>query len=498
MNDTQNCQNCNKIFKIRGIKLHLRKCPSIQKNSEFPNSDIQNSEIKISDIQDSEIQDSENLVKYKDLYKHISAEDAALIKDIQKNIKKKYGVNYDTYYVYQKMDLVPDDCIKVIFDFLMLKDHHTTYYRLYSGINDLSLSCKKFYINRPNLLNAKQNLLEENDERICKSWCKDMYDLTEDDLSDIPYNVKRWIYTVYLYRLTNIKNKSFEKHGTEFEYKKYKIRRLTYKYSTPKQKIEIQKKNKAKYDELFDNYKKQGFDLLNIYDEYSTYIKKECPRLLYIEKNIIKYICEKDRHKRLNNILKSENIEFYNTNEVKLYLSSDPDIQIGYQLSDNLPQTKYTLENAVISIKDYHDRIKQLKDANIDIDKYSKICNFYIIEKSETFINVCNLIGRIDFFVKYLKFRYTEYTNIKFYEYLLNDHLTDWCKKHPTLDNITFLDVISADILNKIIDIQNKNLLVKTTNRSNHKCDCGGPFAVKCINQKCGNCCHDDKCPRHR
>ena len=120
MNDTQNCQNCNKIFKIRGIKLHLRNCPSIQKNSEFPNSDIQNSEIKISDIQDSEIQDSENLVKYKDLYKHISAEDAALIKDIQKNIKKKYGVNYDTYYVYQKMDLVPDDCIKVIFDFLML------------------------------------------------------------------------------------------------------------------------------------------------------------------------------------------------------------------------------------------------------------------------------------------------------------------------------------------------------------------------------------------
>ena len=66
------------------------------------------------------------------------------------------------------------------------------------------------------------------------------------------------------------------------------------------------------------------------------------------------------------------------------------------------------------------------------------------------------------------------------------------------LNNITFLDVISADILNKIIDIQNKNLLVKTTNRSNHKCDCGGPFAVKCINQKCGNSCHDDKCPRHR
>ena len=491
MIETQNCQNCNKIFKIRGIKLHLRKCSIIQ-NSE-QNLENQISEIKISEIKISEIKISENSI-----YKNISDKDVELIKEIQKNIKEKYGVNYDTYYKYQKMDLVPDDCIKIIFDFLMLKDNHTTYYRLYSGINNLSLSCKKFYINRPKLNNCIYNLLVENDERICKSWCKDMYDLTEDDLLDIPYCVKRRIYTVYLYRITKIKDRAFEKYGTEFEYLKYKNRRLIYKYSTPKQKIDIQKKNKEEYDKLFDKYKKYSYDLLNLYDEYSTYIKKESPRLLYIEKNIIKYICEKDRHKKLNDILKSENIEFYDTNEVKLYLSSDPDIQIGYQLSDILPHNKYILENAVKSIKVYYDRIKQLKDANIDISKYKKICNFYIIEKSETFTNIFNLIGKIDFFVKYLKFEYTEYSNITYYECSLNNYLTSWCKKNPTLDNITFLDVIPEDILNKIKDIQYKNLIIKNTNIAYHKCECGGPYAVKCINQKCGNCCHDDKCPRHR
>ena len=92
----------------------------------------------------------------------------------------KYNICQKDYQSIQKIDLLPDDCLRIIYDFLTHKDKHMTYYKYYNDILNIRLTCKKFYFGIPfNYTSAKNNLLEECNERICKSWCKDIYNLDE-------------------------------------------------------------------------------------------------------------------------------------------------------------------------------------------------------------------------------------------------------------------------------------------------------------------------------
>ena len=80
----ENCPNCDKLYKTRGIKLHLRKCViPIEKIMNLP------------------------------------------LQPLQKSV-----ISYSNY------TLLPDDCIKIILEYAIMKDKdkHTTYYKMYKEI----------------------------------------------------------------------------------------------------------------------------------------------------------------------------------------------------------------------------------------------------------------------------------------------------------------------------------------------------------------------------
>jgi hypothetical protein len=236
----ENCINCNKEYTIRGIKIHLNKCNLIYD--------------EIRKKEKEKLEKEANKIKIVFTYKN--------------------NLTLGNY--------LPDDCVKIIYEYLLLIDNHTPYLRLYNEINNISFTCKNFYINKPSMKLISKNINMEINETICRSWCKNLYGLTEDDLIDINYDIvhKYRGYTMHLFNIIDIKECAYQKYGTEYDYKKYIINKDLLKSMTKKEKDKIYEKRKKEYDILFEkyNYSKNCF-LEDIYSKYIDYIKKKTPTL---------------------------------------------------------------------------------------------------------------------------------------------------------------------------------------------------------------------------
>jgi hypothetical protein len=456
----ENCPNCNKIFKTRGIKLHLRKCNQIK----FENETINNILIQ---------------------------------KENEKEIEKKKFFNNCNF-------ILPDDCIKIIYEYLMLKDKHTTFYRLYKNINNLSLVSKAFYLNKPIITDIDKNIfINEQNETICKSWSKDIYNLTDEDLNELDYKVKNtWSYTVYLYKLTEIKDIAYYKYGTEYQYNIYTLKINNFKLLSTKEKNIIKNNRLIQYNNLFEKYNYlQNEIILNLYNNNLTYIKKEVPLLEHLEKRIIFEFEKQDRCNNLNLKLKELNLT-----------NTEKDISNEY-----IQKNKYSLEYIISKIQNklviYNNFIKILNDKNIIVDTfYEKIAK--LISDNEKICNINNiidLINNIDFYKKYMNYDsiIKKYYNnidcitINNIKYSFDKCIEEWCYYIENLENIDF--IIPTNIINNVKKIYQKvfkhkeELKLELEKKKNSLCNICliNDFARTCKIKNCGKCCKDIECNRH-
>lgn len=245
----ESCINCNKDYTSRGMKLHRRVCDKVYLL------------IKLKEEEQKEKENNKQKIVFNYLLNNLTIG------------------NY-----------LPDDCIKIIYEYLMLKDKNISYFKLFENINNISFVCKNFYINRPNISYLINKIKIELNEKICRSWCLDIYGLNNDDLQFLDFKIQSagWGITYHLYNLVEVINLAYEKYGTEYDYKRFMAKKLQMKSLSKTQKELIFKKRKEKYDNLFHKYNyKNNIHLEKIYNEYIDYIKKDFPILNTIEEKII-------------------------------------------------------------------------------------------------------------------------------------------------------------------------------------------------------------------
>ena len=390
----------------------------------------------------------------------------------------KYNICQKDYQSIQKIDLLPDDCLRIIYDFLTHKDKHMTYYKYYNDILNIRLTCKKFYFGIPfNYTSAKNNLLEECNERICKSWCKDIYNLDEYDISHLEYTVRRSHnhYYVHLYKLTEIKDTAYYKYGSEYEYNKWKDRLAHIKTLNKKEKTKILTQRKETYNKLFEKYKTDNkYNLERIYAENLTYLKKELPRLCNIEKSIIYHIESINRESSVMDYLANHSIEYLPTPDINEYIKYD----------------SHSFDTAVDSVIQIH---KKREKNILEITSVGhNIADFKtIIDKDNDYIK------EIIFFKKYSQvFFNNEYSIEELsnkYNIILNIYVKNWAHRNTDLSIIDFKDEIPYEIMKLINNFHNN---VKNRKAKN-MCSCGAAGSPKCIEILCKKCCTEKSCKRH-
>jgi len=230
----EKCINCNKEFKIRGIKLHRNKCDKLYillRQKEQEKKEKEDKKIKI-------------------VFSH----------DKQLNIG-----NY-----------LPQECIKIIYDYLSLLDNHTTYFKLYNNINNVSLISKNFYFAKPNINYMKEKIKIEIKEKICRSWSIKNYGLTSTDLENLDYKIiSRGMYgKIHAFNIIDIKEFAYIKYGTEYDYKNYLHKKKIMNTLSINEKNIIYEKRRNIYEKVFEKYETQNNSFIdNLYEYYQDYIK---------------------------------------------------------------------------------------------------------------------------------------------------------------------------------------------------------------------------------
>jgi hypothetical protein len=235
----ENCNNCNKVFGKRGLKIHKRTCDIYYQKLAYEKENQEKKEYELKKIRSTD--------------------------------------NY-----------LPDDIIRIIYEYLMiLNDKHISLLSVYRDICNLSYVSKKFFINIPSLSILKNNVYTEMNESICRKWSYDIYGLNEEDLALLNYNiVKKYnSYKIHLFNLVEIKNAAYKKYGSEYDYKVFLFNKMRIKHLNKKEKELIYEDRKVKYDHLFDKY---GLKESDIYYRYYYFVKKNFPTLETIEKYIKK------------------------------------------------------------------------------------------------------------------------------------------------------------------------------------------------------------------
>lgn len=452
----ENCINCNKEYTIRGMKIHLNKC---------------------------------NLIYHEIRKKEKEANKIKIVFTYKNNLTLG---NY-----------LPDDCVKIIYEYLLLIDNHTPYLRLYNEINNISFTCKNFYINKPDMKLISKNINLEKNETICRSWCKNLYGLNEDDLINIHYNIvhKYHGYTMHLFNIIDIKECAYKKYGTEYDYKKYIINKDLLKSMTKKEKDKIYENRKKEYDILFQtyNYPKNCF-LENLYNEYVDYIKKKTPTLLTIENSIQKKLFEEKRSKILKNYIKLLNISYYKTEEACTYIYNNNNL---YLAIESIKERSLKEENYNMFINEF----------NYNKKEYDLYAYEYINNKIKDDIKyLFEIINGVELCKKYI-YSKTDIINIKTPEEIQNYlfKIVDiYCDKdkYENIKNI-FFDGLSDKIKlrmqnifygNKSLnerDILIDNYKMKKIPILNIKCLCNNIGSASCVNFLCKKCCIDMNCKRH-
>lgn len=471
-NEKENCINCNKEYTKRGMKNHLNKC---------------------------------NLI-----YEEVRKKEKEKLEKEANKLKIVFTYNNKL----NLFNLIPDDCIKIIYEYLLLKDNNVSFLRLHNEINNVAFTCKSFYINKPNMNFIYKNINEEMNETICRSWCKNLYGLDENDLIDIDYDIVRRYggYTMHLFEITDIKDCAYEKYGTEYDYKNYLIKKELLKSMTKKEKDEIFEIRKKEYDILFQkyDYPKNGF-LESLYSKYIDYIKKKVPTLSTIEKSIQIKLYAQERLNKLKKHIKLLNISYYETNEAYSYIYYNCDM---YLAIESIKRRSLKEENYNMFINEF----------NYNKSEYDLYAYEYINNNNNTEINyLFETINDIELCKKNI-YSQTNIKNMKNKDDIQNylfKIIDQWTDKNYEKDikNISFYTLLSNKLKTKLKDrlryhneykntvlnktkerdesINNYKLKKTCTNITQIKCVCDNIGSPKCISYLCVNCCINVNCTRH-
>lgn len=216
------CNYCLKNFTIKGIKKHILICKS-------------KIDIKINNI---EIIENHNKI-----------------------------INFNDY-----LNIIPDDCLKIIFNFYNQYDHFTTCKRLNKNLYYPAITCKRLYqiFNPP--IGLEYSYILESKNKIFYSDIIEKYYLNDNDLSNIEnQNIK-------LYKKIDIMEICINKYES---YQKFlDIFDINNNNKSKESFYLIIKKREEKYNYLFNKYKLKNTD---IYNKYINYIKYGFPKLNNIE-----------------------------------------------------------------------------------------------------------------------------------------------------------------------------------------------------------------------
>ena len=452
----EKCINCNKEYTQRGIKIHRKKCDEVY--------------LTIKKKEEERAEKEAKKIKIEFIYK--------------KNLT--IG-NY-----------LPDDCVKIIYEYLLLQDLNTSYFQLYENICNVSLVCKNFYLNRPVTLQKSMKIKVRNeiDDTICRSWCIDMYGLTNTELDTLDYKIARRSLggCYHLFSIIEIKDLVFKKYGTEYDYQKYLIAKKNMKLLTKKEKDEIYKKRRKEYDQLFKKYDYLNhIHLQEVYENHNEYIKKGVPKILYVEDQIKKNIHKMKLKNDLKNRLQQENIEYYETSEVYAYINN---------------HIKYNIDYALESL--YKRKIKEEIYQKLNKPDYNTIAYIFINNSEKKIEELIDIIKEVDLIQKYMN----NNLKVSMDETAISNTIDKWCNqnKNRKLEEFKFIEELNVENQKKIKDYfliyQNKKILRdKIINhiKNGEKCndnllcdyDCNNVASLMCIDYLCKKCCKNNDCKRH-
>lgn len=245
--DLIKCNFCLKLFTSKSIKKHKNICKvyKITKNTNNTNNK-------------TKLNNNKNNIK-------LSFE--------QNNIKN----NKNDYF-----NNIPEDCIKIIFDFYKDDNPFITSKRLHRNLYYVAITCKRLYqIFYPKYDLNNSYLKEVKNKIFFKDVIKN-YHLNYQDVKDIKHEIiHRENRTLKLYKKVDILDICLVKYGSYINFLNIiQSKNETYKHSF----YWMCNDRKEKYDYLFNKYNLKNS---NLYDRYLSYIHFTIPNLNKIEKILI-------------------------------------------------------------------------------------------------------------------------------------------------------------------------------------------------------------------
>lgn len=296
---------------------------------------------------------------------------------------EKIKINCDEYKVANKNDYlnnIPEDCLRVIFDFYNGKDEFTTSKRVCRNLFRVAVTCKRLYkIFKPPISLYKSHLVELKN-KLYQTYAKKIYKLTDKDIECVKCENKYMYQTnCKLYLTVDILDKCLDKYGSHENFENIlKLKKI--KKEKSEIKVSLLKENRRiKYNNLFIKY-----DLLhgNTYYEFFDYIQYGTPSLSIIEEELNHIIDKRERYKLLYSLLNNNNLTYESTNIVDDYINTN----------------KYSLEEAYQTIFEINKKKKDLVNFynEYKIDAWANINNSYtkkyVYENLYNYDEICKII----------------------------------------------------------------------------------------------------------
>ena len=258
---------------------------------------------------------------------------------------EKIKINCDEYKVANKNDYlnnIPEDCLRVIFDFYNGKDEFTTSKRVCRNLFRVAVTCKRLYkIFKPPISLYKSHLVELKN-KLYQTYAKKIYKLTDKDIECVKCENKYMYQTnCKLYLTVDILDKCLDKYGSHENFENIlKLKKIKKEKSEIKVRL-LKENRRIKYNNLFIKY-----DLLhgNTYYEFFDYIQYGTPSLSIIEEELNHIIDKRERYKLLYSLLNNNNLTYESTNIVDDYINTN----------------KYSLEEAYQTIFEINKKKKDL------------------------------------------------------------------------------------------------------------------------------------------
>ena len=362
---------------------------------------------------------------------------------------------------------------------------------------------KQFYINK---------FIPDNDEydKICKSIGLKKYHLTQKDIDNLSYELKRNPHygsssQMQLYDEYDLYVKMLDKYGSPYGYELIQQRKnmiKNKKISNKKLKLYDLNINYDMYKEYCDKFLNGSISLVKLQDIvknfekrrkiideqleankldknmaiglYNRFIKNNC---VDINSTIKRIMTKRDRKNKIDEL--GIKTDYYGV--CKKFLG----------VGGNFLHVKNVIQRGDMLVD-------ELKKYNINLRDDSVICKEYILFGDKLLDDVVDIMVEMDWLHKnttYSECRTNIYRNN--YHYLSSHEISNKAKK-MALDIWCKYNDKNQDLpknINKIIKNINVKSYVKM--KKNISCLCGNCGSPECIDNLCKNCCSNVDCKRH-